>query len=53
MTPQLEAVLKGLPDRPGVYLFKDARGTVLYVGKAASLGAAGNRSRGGMLEAAA
>jgi excinuclease ABC subunit C len=37
VTPQLEAVLKGLPDRPGVYLFKDARGTVLYVGKAASL----------------
>ena len=37
MNPQLEAVLKGLPDRPGVYLFKDARGGVLYVGKAASL----------------
>ncbi|HSE94280.1 MAG TPA: GIY-YIG nuclease family protein, partial [Methylomirabilota bacterium] len=26
-----------LPDRPGVYLFKDARGQVVYVGKAASL----------------
>ena len=37
MTPELEATLKGLPDRPGVYLMKDARGTVLYVGKAQSL----------------
>ena len=37
MTPELEATLKRLPDRPGVYLMKDARGTVLYVGKAQSL----------------
>jgi excinuclease ABC subunit C len=37
VTPQLQATLKKLPDRPGVYLMKDARGTVLYVGKAASL----------------
>ena len=37
MTPALEATLKGLPDRPGVYLMKDARGDVLYVGKAQSL----------------
>ena len=37
MTPDLQATLKGLPDRPGVYLMKDARGTVIYVGKAQSL----------------
>ena len=29
--------LKALPARPGVYLFKDADGSVIYVGKAASL----------------
>jgi excinuclease ABC subunit C len=28
---------KGLPASPGVYLFKDARGTILYVGKAVNL----------------
>lgn len=37
MTPELEATLKRLPDRPGVYLMKDARGDVVYVGKAQSL----------------
>jgi excinuclease ABC subunit C len=37
VTPQLEATLKKLPNRPGVYLMKDARGEVLYVGKAQSL----------------
>jgi excinuclease ABC subunit C len=37
VTPELEATLKRLPDHPGVYLMKDARGTVLYVGKAQSL----------------
>jgi excinuclease ABC subunit C len=26
-----------IPDRPGIYLFKDKRGSILYVGKAASL----------------
>jgi excinuclease ABC subunit C len=29
--------IKGLPSSPGVYLFKDADGTIIYVGKAASL----------------
>ena len=33
----LAATLKTLPDRPGVYLMKGARGDVLYVGKAQSL----------------
>src|SRR5450756_486758 len=37
MTPQLKATLAALPSRPGVYLMRDARGTVLYVGKAQSL----------------
>ena len=35
--PKLQEKLKQLPDRPGVYFFKDSHGTVLYVGKAASL----------------
>jgi excinuclease ABC subunit C len=33
----LKAKAAEFPDRPGVYLFKDARGRVLYVGKAKSL----------------
>ncbi len=37
MTPQLQATLRKLPDRPGVYLMKDDRGDVVYVGKAQSL----------------
>ena len=37
MTPRLQATLEHLPDKPGVYLFKDAAGLVLYVGKAQSL----------------
>jgi excinuclease ABC subunit C len=37
VTPELQATLKKLPDRPGVYLMRDARGDVVYVGKAQSL----------------
>jgi len=33
----IEVQLKALPARPGVYLFKDNEGKVIYVGKAASL----------------
>ncbi|MGE3910399.1 MAG: hypothetical protein AB7K36_13655, partial [Chloroflexota bacterium] len=35
--PKLAEQLRTLPDRPGVYLFKDGRGRLLYVGKAESL----------------
>jgi excinuclease ABC subunit C len=34
---RIEEQLKGLPAKPGVYLFRDGKGTVLYVGKAKSL----------------
>lgn len=39
MAPRKELVekVKGLPPSPGVYLFRGAEGTVLYVGKASSL----------------
>ncbi len=36
-SPRIKATLKHLPDKPGVYLMKDAGGRVLYVGKATSL----------------
>ena len=35
--PKLAEQLRTLPDRPGVYLFKDGKGRLLYVGKAESL----------------
>ncbi|HLE03708.1 MAG TPA: GIY-YIG nuclease family protein, partial [Anaerolineales bacterium] len=34
---RLQEKAKGLPDEPGVYLFRDKRGHVLYIGKALSL----------------
>ena len=34
---RIESQLKGVPAKPGVYLFRDADATVLYVGKAKSL----------------
>ncbi|HEX7299017.1 MAG TPA: excinuclease ABC subunit UvrC [Solirubrobacteraceae bacterium] len=44
---------KALPDGPGVYLFRDAKGKVIYVGKAKSLKkrVAGHFSRAGGLDA--
>src|SRR5437588_2987602 len=37
MSNQVEEQLKGLPAKPGVYLFRDEKGQVLYIGKAKSL----------------
>jgi excinuclease ABC subunit C len=37
MSNHLEEQLKGLPAKPGVYLFRDERSQVLYIGKAKSL----------------
>jgi excinuclease ABC subunit C len=37
MATSLEPKLKALPAKPGVYLFRDAAGKLLYVGKAKSL----------------
>src|SRR5437588_374759 len=37
MASRLESKLKALPAQPGVYLFRDERGDVLYIGKAKSL----------------
>ncbi len=33
----LQEKIRSLPDAPGVYLFRDARGDLLYIGKAVSL----------------
>ena len=37
MKAQLEEQLKALPASPGVYLFKDNQGKVIYIGKAANI----------------
>jgi excinuclease ABC subunit C len=37
MKANIAAILKGLPDRPGVYIMRDGKGEVLYVGKAKRL----------------
>ncbi|TMF29025.1 MAG: excinuclease ABC subunit UvrC, partial [Chloroflexi bacterium] len=36
-TDKLAEQRRGLPDQPGVYLFRDERGRVIYVGKAKSI----------------
>ncbi|NCC52270.1 MAG: excinuclease ABC subunit UvrC [Spartobacteria bacterium] len=33
----IDEKLAGLPDKPGVYMMRDARGRIIYIGKAASL----------------
>jgi excinuclease ABC subunit C len=37
MNEKIQSVLNSLPHKPGVYLMKDAQGTIIYVGKAISL----------------
>jgi excinuclease ABC subunit C len=37
MNPTVEAKLKNIPGGPGVYLYKDAAGNIIYCGKAKSL----------------
>jgi excinuclease ABC subunit C len=37
MNEKIQSVLHSLPRKPGIYIMKDASGTILYVGKAISL----------------
>jgi excinuclease ABC subunit C len=37
MNDKIQSVLNSLPHKPGIYLMKDATGTIIYVGKAISL----------------
>lgn len=37
MSRDLQALVQALPDKPGVYLMRNARGEAIYVGKAANL----------------
>ena len=37
MRPEFEGVLKSLPTKPGVYLFRSTADKILYVGKAVNL----------------
>ncbi len=37
MNEKIQSVLNSLPHKPGIYLMKDAQGSILYVGKANSL----------------
>ncbi len=37
MNDKIQSVLNSLPQKPGIYLMKDATGTIIYVGKAISL----------------
>ena len=37
MNDKIQSVLNSLPHTPGIYLMKDAEGTIIYVGKAISL----------------
>ena len=37
LSEQLREKLKNLPDKPGCYLMRDRKGTIIYVGKAVSL----------------
>jgi excinuclease ABC subunit C len=37
LTEKIQRKLQALPDKPGVYIMRDKRGKIIYVGKAASL----------------